>query len=546
MSDQAVTSERKTGGLVTAMEAWGRILGEAHVLTGTELDAFLKNAGGLTRQVPAVLRPGSTEEVREAIRVANRYLAPVYPISRGKNWGYGSRLPVHDGTSILDLSRMERIREVNGDRFYAVVEPGVTQRQMFERLRQDRIAAVFNVTGAGLETSLIGNALERGAGYMGSRAGDFCGYEVVLGNGDLVRTGFGHFEGALATYQYPAGVGPSLDGLLAQSNFGVVTAAGMELLPVPECRATLVARLDRPEIFERFIDALGRLRRRRVIDTVVHIGNRARFEITLAPLAFRQLDSPAVRDKTALRERVEALVHSLAASSWSAVTGVMGTRPQVAEARRIIRRELRGIASVAVVDDARVALLRGMVSPFRWIPAIRDRLAVLDAMGPLFGLTQGVPTDAALPSVSWPLGDAIGTATDDPDQGHAGILYCAPTIPAEGRTARNLVEEAERIFGQDGFAPYITLNLVTTGALVCVINLSFDRRIASRVTDAQGCIARLYDRCIELGYIPYRAGIQSMGHIVRAEDPYWRTVARLKDALDPNHIIAPGRYCPNS
>ena len=42
--------------------------------------------------------------------------------------------------------------------------------------------------------------------------------------------------------------------------------------------------------------------------------------------------------------------------------------------------------------------------------------------------------------------------------------------------------------------------------------------------------------------IPYRVGIQSMAQVVRESDPFWQTVKELKKALDPNGIIAPGRY----
>ena len=44
------------------------------------------------------------------------------------------------------------------------------------------------------------------------------------------------------------------------------------------------------------------------------------------------------------------------------------------------------------------------------------------------------------------------------------------------------------------------------------------------------------------GFPPYRVGIQQLGRVLRADDPFWVTVARLKAALDPHGIIAPGRY----
>ena len=59
---------------------------------------------------------------------------------------------------------------------------------------------------------------------------------------------------------------------------------------------------------------------------------------------------------------------------------------------------------------------------------------------------------------------------------------------------------------------------------------------------AQACIQEMEARYMEQGYPPYRVGINSMHHVVREDDPFWRTVRDLKKVLDPNGIIAPGRY----
>jgi hypothetical protein len=58
--------------------------------------------------------------------------------------------------------------------------------------------------------------------------------EVVLATGEVLRTGFGHYGGAKATNVYKWGLGPYLDGLFTQSNFGIVTKIGVSLMPVPE------------------------------------------------------------------------------------------------------------------------------------------------------------------------------------------------------------------------------------------------------------------------------------------------------------------------
>ena len=44
-------------------------------------------------RVPLIFRPQSREQVRDCVRVANRDRIAIYPVSTGKNWGYGSAFP---------------------------------------------------------------------------------------------------------------------------------------------------------------------------------------------------------------------------------------------------------------------------------------------------------------------------------------------------------------------------------------------------------------------------------------------------------------------
>ncbi len=58
--------------------------------------------------------------------------------------------------------------------------------------------------------------------------------EVVLADGDFVRTGMGALPGAGTWQQFKYGMGPLVDGLFSQSNFGIVTKMGFWLMPQPE------------------------------------------------------------------------------------------------------------------------------------------------------------------------------------------------------------------------------------------------------------------------------------------------------------------------
>ena len=530
--------------LSAAVTAWQQTLGAAHVLTaGEPLAAYVRNVSDLRRAIPAVLRPGSTAEVQQIVRIAIQFRIPLYPISCGRNWGLGSRLPVRDHAVVVDLSRMNRIHEVNVAGHYAVVEAGVTQGQLYEHLQTHHLPLMINVIGSARATSLIGNALERGIGYFSSRADSLTGLEVVLGNGTLLRTGFGHMAGARTAYAYRPGIGPDLSGLFAQSNFGIVTAAGVDLLPQPDATMVVIAKIDRDEELGRFIDALADLRRREIVRTVFHVGNRERTRIALGPLVYDQLAQldPALAPP-ARRQLAERMIDAEGFGPWSAVGGIMGSPGQWRVIRREIRRALRGLARPLFITDPLIRTIDACSRPLAFLPWVRNKRVMLHAIEPLAGLARGIPTDEPMKSVWWPLGEPPRCAREDPDQSDCGLLFCVPLLPADGRAAQSAADLIRQVYGRHGFEPYITLNVVDSRSLECVINMAFDRRQPERVAAAHAANDELTAEFIRRGYPPYRVGVQNMDLVVDPNDAFWQLARDLKQVFDPHHIIAPGRY----
>ena len=209
--------------LETALAEWRSALGEEHVITEPEALASAETATfATTQRVPAILRPSTTAEVQACLRIAQAHRIPLYPVSGGRNWGYGSRVPPRDGCVVMELSRMNRILAYDEKLAYLTVEPGVTFRQAYTWLTERGSPLFITTIGGSPEGSLIGNALERGDG-RGPHADIFnhvCGLEVVLPNGERVETGMARFPNAHAAPVYRWGLGPSLDGLFSQSALG--------------------------------------------------------------------------------------------------------------------------------------------------------------------------------------------------------------------------------------------------------------------------------------------------------------------------------------
>ncbi len=189
-------STRTDRDLSRAIQDWSDIVGADHVINDrAALHAAETATFPTTARVPLILRPADRQQVQACLRVANTNRVPVYPISTGRNWGYGSRVPAADGSVLLDLGRMNRIVDFSEDLAYVTVEPGVTQQQLFDFLRDNRSRLWMDATGARPDSSLIGNTMERGFGHTpyGDHFAYVCDFEVVLPAGERIETGFSRF-----------------------------------------------------------------------------------------------------------------------------------------------------------------------------------------------------------------------------------------------------------------------------------------------------------------------------------------------------------------
>lgn len=205
---------------------------------GLYRDAYSPQWDDADEPIPSLaLAPKSTEEVQTIVKIANKYKIPLFPISTGKNLGYGSSAPQRRGDVIVDLKRMNKIIEVDDKRNFCIVEPGVSYFDLYEYVERNNLNVFLDIPDPGWG-SPVGNALDHGWGYSygmyRDHFGSHCGMEVVLANGEILRTGMGALPGAKTFAENKYGYGPYVDGLFSQSNFGIVTKMGFWMMPKPE------------------------------------------------------------------------------------------------------------------------------------------------------------------------------------------------------------------------------------------------------------------------------------------------------------------------
>jgi FAD/FMN-containing dehydrogenase len=119
----------------------------------------------------AAAYPGSTEEVSSVVKWANEYEIPLWPISMGRNLGYGGAAPRVRGSIVLDLGkRMNQVLNIDGEQCSCLVEPGVSYYRLYEEVQKTGHPLWIDPPDLG-GGSVLGNAVDRGVGYtpMGDR-----------------------------------------------------------------------------------------------------------------------------------------------------------------------------------------------------------------------------------------------------------------------------------------------------------------------------------------------------------------------------------------
>jgi 4-cresol dehydrogenase (hydroxylating) len=122
------------------------------------------------------------------------------------------------------------------------------------------------------------------------------------------------------------------------------------------------------------------------------------------------------------------------------------------------------------------------------------------------------------------------------------MLCCLPILPANGPDIQKATEILDSIERDFGIIPAATLNPLNDLYLESVVNIYFDRTEPAAVELAHKANDEMIKRFYEVGFRFYRFDVKSMHDYIDGENPHWKLVSKLKEALDPNRIFSPGRY----
>lgn len=449
------------------------------------------------------IAPTTVEEVRAAVKIANQYLVPLWPISRGKNLGYGGTAPQMSGSVVLDLSGMKKI-EFDEQMGTVLIEPGVGFYDLYDYIKANNLPFWMSTPGNSWG-SVMGNALDRGVGYTpyGEHTKRICGLEVVLPDGDLVRTGMGAFDNAPTWQAYASGFGPGWDQMFAQSNFGIVTKMGLWLMPEPESLMGMDVEFDSPDDLKAMVDTLGPLRREGVLRQSPSIGNWMR---AAAVLTTRDewTDQPG-----AISDDVIAAIRKRFNIGWWGVS------------LRLYGREEVNKASYKILEKAINDIKPMVIKPSTWV-----RGEPIEHTG-----WTGTPMTFPMQNVNWYGGRG----------GHIGF---SPIIPQDGDAAQAQFKrtyDRYREYGMDyqGSFAFGERHLTNVNAMI------FNKDDPEMMANVDPFFRQLVKDSQDQGYGEYRTHLDYMDLVAKTysfnDGAMLRLNEKVKNALDPNGILAPGK-----
>jgi 4-cresol dehydrogenase (hydroxylating) flavoprotein subunit len=467
--------------LSLALEGFTAALGSDAVLTSEEdlrefRDPF-EFATSDKYTASAVVMPTTVEEIQEIVRVANRFGVPLWTFGQGRNNGYGGPAPRVKGSVLVNLRNMNRVLEINEECAYAVVEPGVRWFDLYDAIQTGGHKLWLSIADLGWG-SVVGNTLDHGVTYLpyGADMSMQCGLEVVLPNGELMRTGMGAMPGNRAWHVYKRGLGPTPDQLFMQSNFGIVTKMGVWLMPEPECYMPCWLRVWSDDDLGPLADALRRLLLQRTIERVPSIYNTLALASVLSSRDQWYQGEGPIPDPV-----IDHIARELELGRWIMRFALYGDEP---------------------VIDHRFARIK---EAFERIPGAEVWGAKHEPGGVAELQHAAELIQAGVPNLGW---NQMTAWYGGEEGGHIGFSPAAPLTHRDALALRDLLRGlVEKQAGLD----YIVGNLaVNARSFIHVTMVIFDTKNEAQVRRAYDTAKLLVTEAAKEGYGEYRAHLDFM------------------------------------
>jgi len=527
-----------------------------------ELNKYLRGTEGFDcypdkkRKLLAVVKVTTASDVQSLLLLANNpeLSFVIYPISSGRNWGYGTSQPVQISANciILDLSKLTNI-DFDEELGLVTVEPGVTQQHLSDYLAQRGDKHMVPVTGAGPDCSLIGNAIERGYGIT-PYTDHFAAVTAVVGfwaNGSPYQSAISELdasENSLVNKTYKWGLGPYLEGLFTQSNLGIVTQMTLRLAAVKPAFTSFFIQLKSDDLLEDVIPLIRQVLR----DYEGIVGSINLMDQRRLLSMFAVNPQGTASHKVMTQQDITRLANENDTPPWTIIGSIYATKRVLKAVKIEVKQIFNQVPHRIVFSDSALISLGNTVfehTPEFIINKSKKLLMIkkqLSSFEKGKEIMLGKPNRVALNLAYWRHKDAdnFDNKIRSPAYDRCGLLWYAPLVVMKPEILREYVEFVRAVCPQFNIEPFITFTNLRHDCVDSTIPIVFDLDNPQAVTDAHQCLEKLVTQGLKKGYVPYRLNIDQQLTLINGGTDFWGSVNKIKKALDPNEVLSPQRYNP--
>ncbi len=168
--------------------------------------------------------------------------------------------------------------------------------------------------------------------------------------------------------------------------------------------------------------------------------------------------------------------------------------------------------------------------------------AFVEAMIPAINLFRGIPTDFFVRQVYFKSHQQKPADDIDPARDHCGFLWIGPVVPFTSAHVTRAMALAKGISDRHEFDFFVEVIVEGPRSVIMLLGVFFEREDEADAARARAWYEETRHAFVEQGYPPYRTTTMSMPGSGETNPVAQQFLAALKNAVDPQNLIAPGRY----
>ncbi len=440
---------------------------------------YSRDAGATEPSMPDyIVLPSSTEEVQAIVKLANEKKIPITPFGGGVTTS-GLAIATRGGI-IIDFKRMDRILELNKTSSYVIIEPGVTQGQLKTYLEENTNNEwQHSMPGAPPSASVIGNLMIYGAGHLCNKYG----YNHTMCNGiEVVRS----------------------DGEIYKLGSCAVSDKWFGIPPMPDLSSI-------------FLNGwMG----------ITGIITKLSLQIFPKPPFKEALVYTTTKIDDFTDGMYEVLKYEICEDVLGMVAGIFG---------KTIMLFMVFSANFQEELDLKRKMLRDILDKFG--QGLNPRTGKKRRLREMKGVPQSLIEGFLI--VPPP---ALASTMGDVRKG-GGAEYIGSYIPFEA--IKEVFEGGREICNKYGLAKesYIIRAISLNHAVMFALNYPYNRKVEEERKMVEKQLAETTELILKAGGIPWKPDVHAQKKILKLADPnYVKLMKEVKNLLDPNNILNPGKW----